>query len=66
MTIIVASSSSARVIYDMGVFLEECKGEESKVQFVFQGAGLLWGDYELARPFTESVSTALTEKLTPV
>ena len=40
----------------------ECRSEESKVQFVLQGAGLPRRDYELAWLFTESASTVLQKK----
>ena len=61
--IVMASSSSAKgSIWHVGVFQEEFRGKESKVQFVLQGAGLPWRDYELAWPFIESASTALQKK----
>ena len=44
---VMASSSIARVVSDVEVFREERTGEESKMQFVLQGAGLPQRDYEL-------------------
>ena len=53
----------ARVAFDLlDFFLEERRREESEVHFVFQGAGLPWGDYELMQPFSESPFPTLRKK----
>ena len=58
-----ASLSSTTVVSDVWeLFREESRGEESKVQFVRQGADRPWRDYELVWPFTESASTALQKE----